>query len=245
MWEKTLIGSNVYSRRKSVWTIPFAAVLHGGILFGIIFFSLWRVEAMDAPEGFLKYWAPIRVSIGPPPAYGRTGQRASATQPKHVEPIREVQPSSVSPLENQSEPSNSPLSSSETGSDSDLPIGDPNGVQGGYPGSQNFEALGPTTVDSEEPQVVTVNMTEPVLIRRVEPEYPKLAMMAHMQGIVILQAVIARTGSVEEVKTLRADYPILEKSAKEAVLQWQYKPATLRGQPVKVYFTVTVTFHLK
>jgi len=92
---------------------------------------------------------------------------------------------------------------------------------------------------------MSVNIIEPVLVRSVNPKYPLAAAIAHIEGIVIFEAIITRAGSVDQVKTLRADHPLLEKAARDAVLQWKYKPAMLQGQPVKVYFTVTVKFYLR
>ncbi|MCI0603649.1 energy transducer TonB [bacterium] len=60
----------------------------------------------------------------------------------------------------------------------------------------------------------------------------------------MLEAVITKTGTVEEVKVLRSLHPVMDQAALNAVKQWKYKPAVLNGRPVKVYFTVTVTFRL-
>ena len=244
MWEKTLIESNVYSRNKRVrWTMPVAAILHVAILIGVILFSYWQVEAMEAPQSSLEYVAPIQVAIGPPPQLGQRHPPKNSEAPsKPAAPMQNVAPVVVPPL-SQNESAEASMDGEAT--DSNLPIGDPKGIDGGDPTSNGFNAFAPAVGNVEEPQIMTIYMTQPVLIHRVEPEYPKIAMVAHIQGVVILQAVITRSGSVEEVQTLRADDRLLEKAAKDAVLRWQYKPATLRGQPVKVYFTVTVTFHLK
>jgi protein TonB len=132
------------------------------------------------------------------------------------------------------------------GNDSDLPIGIPGGIEGGdkdSTGVGSFSGLAPAVND--EPQYIDVGVTEPVLIKRVEPGYPKAALISRIEGVVILEAIITKTGSVENLKTLRSDNAFLEKAAKEAVLQWKYKPAMLDGHPIKVYFTVTVTFHLR
>ncbi|HJZ12475.1 MAG TPA: energy transducer TonB, partial [Acidobacteriota bacterium] len=74
--------------------------------------------------------------------------------------------------------------------------------------------------------------------------YPEVARRARIQGTVILEAVITKTGTVEEMKILRALHPVLDQAAMNAVKQWKYKPAVLNGRPVKVYFTVTVNFQL-
>jgi protein TonB len=82
------------------------------------------------------------------------------------------------------------------------------------------------------------------LVKKVEPPYPEIARRSKLEGVVVLEAVITKTGSVEEVKVLRALHPVLDQAALNAVKQWKYEPAILNGKPVKVYFTVTVTFKL-
>jgi protein TonB len=92
------------------------------------------------------------------------------------------------------------------------------------------------------------DVTNPVLIEstKVQPEYPEIARQARLTGNVILQAVITKSGTVEDVKVLRVDKPNIgfESAAVAAVEQWRYKPATQAGRPVDVYFTINVSFTL-
>ena len=87
-------------------------------------------------------------------------------------------------------------------------------------------------------------MQPPVPVSQPQPDYPETARRARVEGKVILQAVITESGTVESVKVLRSN-PLLDEAAIAAVRRWRYKPATLDGQPVKVYFTVIVTFKLE
>lgn len=91
--------------------------------------------------------------------------------------------------------------------------------------------------------VVTGGVEAPVLIRKVEPEYPEVARQARKEGNVILQAVIGTDGHVESVIVLKSE-PLLDRAAIKAVSQWVYRPGKLRGLPVKVFFTVYVEFRL-
>jgi protein TonB len=75
----------------------------------------------------------------------------------------------------------------------------------------------------------------------VQPTYPPLARQARIQGVVILDAVIAKDGSVDELKVI-SGHPLLTGAAIDAVKQWKYKPTTLNGEPVEVQTTITVTF---
>jgi TonB family protein len=86
--------------------------------------------------------------------------------------------------------------------------------------------------------------TDPVVIERVKPAYPLAARRAGTEGSVTIRAVIRKDGSVDDVEVVR-DLPNgLSDSAKEAVEQWKFKPATYRGEPIDVYYTVTVNFRL-
>jgi protein TonB len=64
-----------------------------------------------------------------------------------------------------------------------------------------------------------------------------------VQGIVIIEAVIAEDGRVSNARILRS-IPLLDQAALEAVRQWQFTPSFLNGQPVPVIMTVTVNFML-
>jgi protein TonB len=86
-------------------------------------------------------------------------------------------------------------------------------------------------------------MSEGNLIRRVQPAYPALARSARIQGTVVLQAVISKTGAIENLKVLTG-HPILVPAAIEAVSQWRYRPYILNNEPVEVETQITVNFSL-
>jgi protein TonB len=75
----------------------------------------------------------------------------------------------------------------------------------------------------------------------VAPIYPPIALAAGIEGVVILETVIAADGSVREVQVLRS-IPLLDAAAVEAVRQWRFTPTLLNGEPVPVVMTVTVAF---
>jgi protein TonB len=74
--------------------------------------------------------------------------------------------------------------------------------------------------------------------------YPAIARMAHVQGVVILEAVLDVEGRVDSVRVLRS-IAQLDQSAVDAVKRWRFTPALLNGQPVSVVMTVTVNFTLQ
>jgi protein TonB len=96
----------------------------------------------------------------------------------------------------------------------------------------------------QAPVRVGGDIKEPKKIKDVKPVYPPDAQAAGIQGIVILETIIAKDGTVNEAKILRG-VPELDKAALDAVIQWRYTPTLLNGDPVEVVMTVTVTFSLK
>lgn len=82
-------------------------------------------------------------------------------------------------------------------------------------------------------------------VHRVEPRYDDFYRWARISGSVILQAVISKTGAVEEVRLRKSCAPELDAAAMEALRQWKFAPATRNGEPVDVIFHLTINFKLK
>lgn len=87
--------------------------------------------------------------------------------------------------------------------------------------------------------------TDPEELRRVMPVYPPMARRANVSGPVVLRGIVRRDGSIDEVEILK-DLPYgLGSAARDAVRQWRFRPATYRGEPIDVYYMVTVNFRLQ
>jgi protein TonB len=126
------------------------------------------------------------------------------------------------------------------------------GVPGGIPGGQMGGVIGgiisstPVAVPKvATPQRVRVSqgVTQGLLIRKIQPNYPPLARQARIQGSVLLQAEISKDGSIENLHLI-SGHPMLAPAAIEAVKQWKYKPYILNGEPVEVETQITVNFTL-
>ena len=90
-------------------------------------------------------------------------------------------------------------------------------------------------------QRISQGVSEGLLLKRVQPVYPAQAMQTHTQGKVVLQATIAKDGSVRGVKVVSGP-PILARAATDAVRQWKYKPYLLNGDPVEVQTEININF---
>ena len=87
------------------------------------------------------------------------------------------------------------------------------------------------------------NVTAASIISQAKPQYPPKARESHIEGDVVLHAVIDKEGKISEVQVLSGD-DLLAKSALEAVRQWRYKPIIINGEPADVETTITITFSL-
>src|SRR6516162_776130 len=93
----------------------------------------------------------------------------------------------------------------------------------------------PTQVSQPEMQAL--------LIHKVDPVYPPLAHQARVQGTVVLQIVIDKSGSVVNLQLVSGN-PMLAPAAIEAVKQWKYQPYPVDGTTVEVQTQVQVNFSL-
>ena len=81
------------------------------------------------------------------------------------------------------------------------------------------------------------------MVRRTTPVYPPLAKQARIQGTVVLDAVISKDGTIQNL-TVKSGHPLLTGAALEAVRQWIYQPTLLNGEPVEVSTEIEVHFTL-
>jgi len=79
------------------------------------------------------------------------------------------------------------------------------------------------------------------LTHRVEPVYPKMAILIHVEGQVQLHAIVAKDGSIRSLEVIHG-HPLLASAAMDAVKQWRYQPYKLNGEPVEVETFITVNF---
>lgn len=81
------------------------------------------------------------------------------------------------------------------------------------------------------------------LISAPAPSYPKLASFAHVQGQVVVQAVVGRDGRVTATQVLDG-HRLLRGAAEHAVRHWRYRPYLVDGRPTDVSTIITVEFRL-
>ncbi|MEL7060159.1 MAG: energy transducer TonB [Acidobacteriota bacterium] len=103
----------------------------------------------------------------------------------------------------------------------------------------------PAVPEPTGPLQVGGNVKKPEKISTPQPRYTEIARKARIQGVVIVQAIINKQGDVTNVKVLKGLPMGLDQEAVKAIKSWKFKPATLNGKPVEVYYNLTVNFRLQ
>ncbi|MGC1414446.1 MAG: energy transducer TonB [Candidatus Acidiferrum sp.] len=103
----------------------------------------------------------------------------------------------------------------------------------------------PADAQPRIPRRLHVTRLEPaMLLRRIEPAYPSLAIQIHKEGQVELHAIISTDGTIRSLQVVSGD-PLFLRSALDAVGQWRYRATVLNGQPVEIDTYITVIYSLQ
>ncbi len=242
MFEDSLVESGGRLKTKRGATTMLAFILEVLFLIVLVLLPLIFTEALPTKQLMTLITAPPPPPPPPPPPAAApvvikkiqteldNGQLRTPTAiPKKIQMIKEDEP---------------PPSAGPAGVVGGVPGGVPGGAAGGVLGS----VLGsmPTAVPrAATPQRVRVSqgVSQGLLIHKVQPQYPPLARQARIQGVVVLQALIGKDGSIQNLHVV-SGHPMLTNSALEAVKEWRYKPYYLNGEPVEVETTINVNFTL-
>jgi TonB family protein len=99
--------------------------------------------------------------------------------------------------------------------------------------------------DAEAPLVAGADgVPAPKRRQLVMPEYPERAKALGIRGIVLVEVLVERDGTISKAELIRS-IPELDEAALAAVRQWEYEPTVVAGKPVRVRLTVPITFTLK
>lgn len=113
-----------------------------------------------------------------------------------------------------------------------------------HPSAPAPPAARPVQPVTVQPLKVGGDVQRAKLIYGPIPGYPPLARQQRISGVVRLNAVIARDGTVREVHAA-GGHPLLVPAALGAVSQWRYRPTLLNGDPVEVITQIDVHFMLQ
>ena len=229
------------SSRPRSFALPGSILLHAAAIALLVGASLWRSEEMGAPMQLIRFIDSL--TAPPPPLGSRSGAPETAKGPVPPAPSARSAVAAILPALPR-------LPASGEGGEVEavtVPFGDPFGDPESEPGSWGDAPGGIPRPDSpdEKTYVPGGDVRAPVLLQRVEPDYPEVARKARIESVVILQAIIGPTGAIEDLRLVKSLFPALDESALAAVRRWRYRPATLNGRAVRVLLSVTVDFRLR
>jgi TonB family protein len=95
---------------------------------------------------------------------------------------------------------------------------------------------------SSAPHVTSADLSGPSPIKKSDPRYPPNLINEHVEGEVVLYAVIRADGSVDSVELVRGLDEQLDANAMEALSQWKFRPASRQGAPVDLEAIVHIPF---
>jgi len=233
-------------------TITSSIVLHGILVAAALLVPMWFADTLDL-RTYTKTFL-----VGPPPP----PPAPSAPSPVAARAVSRPSPARLSNANGQIFlPPNIPKKVALL-NEAQLPeeaiLGVPGGVVGGVPGgvlggmlaSGMFEAkapLAPFPLSAAEkprgPVQVGGSVKPPRILSRQAPEYPPLAQQSHVQGDVIISAIIDAQGNIADMKMV-SGHPLLIEAAMKALRKWKFEPTYLNGEPWPVSWDITVKFRL-
>ncbi len=242
----------VYSAAKTGnWrraTVPSAYILQVALIGLLVLYPLMRMDALP------KVWSIPVVPPAPPPAGPPPGTRVARSAPRARVTLKALlqNPPSIPPtIKYVRDVPLPPQVTTESGPW--IPGAIPGGPSAGLPGGAwGGIGLGPA-LPAPPPRRAAVLHSKVIrvggqviaakAIYQPTPDYPPLAKMARIQGMVRLQATIGKDGTVQDLKAL-SGHPWLVGAAIAAVQHWRYQPTLLNGEPVEVLTEIDVTFRL-
>jgi TonB family protein len=104
----------------------------------------------------------------------------------------------------------------------------------------NFSEL---RVNPDGPRITSADLAGPVPIRKIDPKYPPSLINEHVEGEVVLYAVIRQDGSIDSIQLVRGLDEQLDANAMSALSQWKFLPASKQGVPIDLEAIVHIPFH--
>ena len=233
MFDDLVLSGKARKKTNMSWTVLLSTIVQFMILGVMILIPLIYTEAL--PKGMLSTFL---VAPPPPPPPPPPAQPVKIVRPRIAQPQRMVAPT-VIPKKIEVIKDEAP----DIGAEGAVGVaGGTGGVVGGVLGGIIGPPPPPKPVQ-RAPLRVGGNVQAANLIRKIDPVYPQIAKTAHVQGTVVLHAIIAKDGTIQELQYVSGP-ALLMKAAMDAVHEWRYKPTLLNGEPTEVDTQIQVVFTL-
>jgi protein TonB len=244
MFDDLVESSVVRKKTNKPWTVALSALVQVGILIVFVLIPLIYTEAL--PKQLLTTFLVAPAPPPPPPPPAAAVQRIVKPVARLIQAGKMMAPTVIPKKVEMIKEEEMPPDVGAVG----VVGGVPGGIAGGSAGGVLGGIIGgvgsgppPPPKPAQARIRVGGNVQAAKMLRQIQPVYPQIAKTAHVQGTVILHAIIAKDGSVQELQYVSGP-PLLMKSAMDAVRQWRYQPTLLNQEPVEVDTTISVIFTL-
>lgn len=100
------------------------------------------------------------------------------------------------------------------------------------------------SVPPEENVTIDSDVAEKMLLHKVYPKYPELAVRAGLEGKVMLKLWVGRSGVVRSATVVKSDAEIFSEPSLDAARKLVFSPATCNGTPISFWTTLPIRFKL-
>ena len=244
MFEQSLLEMAQMGKTKKPYTVLISAILQCFLVGLMILIPLIYTEALPTQDLMTFLVAPPPPPPPPPPA--DIAEVIKKMIPREFDAGRLLAPKEI-PEEiaiiKEELPPAADLAGIVGGVPGGVPGGTMGGVIGGIIGSTRLVAPPPPP---KAPKRIRVggNVQKARLLSQPKPSYPALAKQARISGLVRLEAIIAKDGTIQQLRVVEG-HPLLVQAALSAVQRWRYHPTNLNGVPVEVATTIDVHFSLR
>jgi protein TonB len=240
MFEESLLESSNLLRTRNRWPAVAALALQATVAAAVIIVPLMRPDVLPLRLPAFAPLPPVPITRTPPPQRVHVQASTSSTAPTAPAPQTIAQGPQLTPTLNPNRFGDEPPA-----------IGNITGMSG------NGTSLDPSIISSgtSSPNIVVaapakparVNISQGVsagmLLAPIRPVYPPIAVAARREGIVVIHAIISKTGTIESANVVSGP-AMLQGAALDAIRSARYRPYRLNGDPTEVDTTFSVIFRL-
>jgi periplasmic protein TonB len=254
VFSEAMLEDTSTHRPRSPFDWVVSVSVHFALLALLLLLPLYFTAGLDTHKLSLTFLAPPPMPAGPPPApltSAAAPRQVRVVPPRVLTPGRLIAPTFI-PKAIVTSPGNGGAPPEEAFAGVPGGEGVPGGVPGGMAGGVIGGVLGgamkipppPVTTVAAGPKApvrVGGAVKPPRLLYAPDPEYPALAKMSRLSGVVVIDAVIDDHGEVKGMRVV-SGHPLLIPAALSAVSKRRYEPTILDGEPVSIALKVEITF---
>jgi protein TonB len=240
MFEDSLMESqNRLSSPNQRWTTVISLTLQCSLVAAVIALPLLHPEALPFRVDAPKIMLPLK-SVPPPVTHVEAANTASpsASTPALGHPFNgpRIIPTSIA------DGPDAPPASIPIG----IGMGDSNAISsaiGNPTGTGPHVSLAPAKPAPAAILKISTGVSAGLLLAPITPVYPRIAVTAHIEGVVKVEAIISKSGHIESAHVVSGP-EMLRQAALDAIRNARYTPYQLNGSPTEVETTITVNFKL-